>query len=159
MINGEYNNPPTHSPDSAIHPGPSDICGAREGTCTSTHTPYRGTSLMRNSAPLGPCSRTMHMVIWWFQGVGLFLMSEVPLYNLHPTPHTLHLTANPSQEGSAVHLGASDSRRARSGTCTLRHTPCRGISLMRHTPYRGTSLIRKSPTPYNRHRALGIVLL
>ena len=36
---------------------------------------YKGTSLIRNSAPLGPYSRAL----WWSQGGGLFLMSEVPL--------------------------------------------------------------------------------
>ena len=40
---------------------------------------YRGTSLMRNSAPLGPYSRTMPRALWWYQGGGLVLMSEVPL--------------------------------------------------------------------------------
>ena len=27
---------------------------------------YRGTSLIRNRDPLGPCSRTMPRVLWWF---------------------------------------------------------------------------------------------
>ena len=40
---------------------------------------YRGTSLIRNSAPLGPYSRTIPRVLWWSQGGGLFLMSEVSL--------------------------------------------------------------------------------
>ena len=26
---------------------------------------HRGTSLIRNSAPLGPYSRSMHRVLWW----------------------------------------------------------------------------------------------
>ena len=41
---------------------------------------YRGASLERNSAPLGPYSRTMHRSPWWSQGGGLFLMSEALLY-------------------------------------------------------------------------------
>ena len=41
--------------------------------------PYRGTSLIRNSAPLGPYSRNMPRALWWSYGGGLFLMSEVPL--------------------------------------------------------------------------------
>ena len=41
---------------------------------------YRGTSLIRNSAPLGPYSGTMPRALWWPWGGGLFLMSEVPLY-------------------------------------------------------------------------------
>jgi len=41
---------------------------------------YRGTSLIRNSAPLGPCSGTMPRALWWPQGGGLFRMSEVPLF-------------------------------------------------------------------------------
>ena len=32
---------------------------------------YRGTSLIRNSAPLGPYSRTLHRVLWWPYGRGL----------------------------------------------------------------------------------------
>jgi hypothetical protein len=42
--------------------------------------PYRDTLLIRNSAPLGPYSRTMPRALWWSQGGGLFHMSEVPLY-------------------------------------------------------------------------------
>jgi len=42
---------------------------------------YRGSSPMRNSAPLGPYSRTMPTALWWPLGGGLFLMSEVPLYS------------------------------------------------------------------------------
>ena len=41
---------------------------------------YRGTSLIRNSAFLGPYSRTMHRVGWWVLGGRHFLMSEVPPY-------------------------------------------------------------------------------
>ena len=40
---------------------------------------YRGTSLIRNRAPLGPYTRTMPRVLWWSWGGGLFLMSEVLL--------------------------------------------------------------------------------
>ena len=40
---------------------------------------YRGTSLIRNSAPLGPYSRTMPRALWWSMGGVLFLVSEVPL--------------------------------------------------------------------------------
>ena len=45
------------------------------------HTPnlYRVTSLIRNSDPLGPYSRTMPRALRWSWGRGLFLMSEVPL--------------------------------------------------------------------------------
>jgi len=43
---------------------------------------YRCTSLIRNSAPLEPYSRNMPRTLWWSWGGGLFLMSEVPLYNL-----------------------------------------------------------------------------
>ena len=54
---------------------------AREGvTRNKKHGPsYRGTSLIRNSAPLGPYSRTMPRALWWSEGGGLFLMIEVPL--------------------------------------------------------------------------------
>ena len=40
---------------------------------------YRGTSLIRNCAPLGPYSRNMPRALWWSWGGGLFLISEVPL--------------------------------------------------------------------------------
>ena len=40
----------------------------------------RGTSLIRNSALLGPYSRTMHRALWWVLGGGRFIISEVPLY-------------------------------------------------------------------------------
>ena len=39
-------------------------------------TKYRGTSLIRNRAPLGPYGRTMPRTLW----EGVFLMSEVTLY-------------------------------------------------------------------------------
>jgi len=45
-------------------------------------TAYTGTSLMRNSAPLGPYGRTLPRALCWFQGSVLFLISEVPLYGL-----------------------------------------------------------------------------
>jgi len=45
------------------------------GSCGGSSTNYRGTSLIRNRAPLGPYSRTMPRAI----GGGRFLMSEVPL--------------------------------------------------------------------------------
>ena len=32
----------------------------------------RGTWVIRNSAPLGPCSRTLHRDLWWPWGGGLF---------------------------------------------------------------------------------------
>ena len=41
---------------------------------------YRGTSIIRNNAPLGPYSRNMPRALRRPQGGGLFLMSEVPLY-------------------------------------------------------------------------------
>ena len=41
---------------------------------------YRGASLIRNSAPPGPYSKTMPRALWWSYGGLLFLMSEVPLF-------------------------------------------------------------------------------
>ena len=41
---------------------------------------YRGTSLIKNSAPLGPYSMNVPRALWWFQREGLFVISEVPLY-------------------------------------------------------------------------------
>ena len=46
---------------------------------TLTFLPYRGTSPIRSSAPLGPYSRTMPRALRKPEGEGLFLMSEVPL--------------------------------------------------------------------------------
>ena len=52
-------------------------------------TRVRGTSLIRNSAPLGPYSRPMPRALWWsYGGVGAF-MSEVPL---HPEADLFALT-------------------------------------------------------------------
>jgi hypothetical protein len=41
---------------------------------------YSVTSLMRKRLPPGPYSRHMPRALWWSQGGGRFLMSEVPLY-------------------------------------------------------------------------------
>ena len=41
---------------------------------------YRVTSLIRNRAPLGPYISPMPRDLWWFLGMGVFLMSEVPMY-------------------------------------------------------------------------------
>ena len=38
--------------------------------------------LIRNEPTLGPYSRPLPRVLWWFLEGGLFLMSEAPLY--HP---------------------------------------------------------------------------
>ena len=40
---------------------------------------YRGTSLIKNSAPLGPYLRAMPKALWWSQGGVLLLMREVSL--------------------------------------------------------------------------------
>ena len=40
---------------------------------------YRGTLLIRDSAPLGPYCRPMPRVLGRSQGGGLFLMCEVPI--------------------------------------------------------------------------------
>ena len=41
---------------------------------------YRGTSLIKNSAPIGPYSRNMPWAPWWSWWGEAFLVSEVPLY-------------------------------------------------------------------------------
>ena len=51
----------------------------------------RGTSPIRNSAPLGPYSRVTPRILGGPTGRGLFLMSEVPLYPPHPLAFTLSL--------------------------------------------------------------------
>jgi len=42
-------------------------------------SPHRGASLIRNSCPLGPCSRTMPRALRRPYGGILLVMSEVPL--------------------------------------------------------------------------------
>ena len=41
---------------------------------------YRGSSLVRKRAPLGPYSRPLPRVLWRSSGGGRFLLGEVPLY-------------------------------------------------------------------------------
>jgi len=41
---------------------------------------YRGTSLIRNRPPLRPYCMAMSRALWWSEGGGQFLISEVPLY-------------------------------------------------------------------------------
>ena len=55
------------------------ICGSHQSEL-ETQWPQRGTSLMRNSFPLGPYSRPMPGALCWFTGGWVFLMSEVPLF-------------------------------------------------------------------------------
>ena len=38
----------------------------------------RGTSLIRNRCPLGPCSRTMHRALWGSQGGERYLIARNP---------------------------------------------------------------------------------
>jgi len=45
------------------------------------HPGYRGTSFIRNRAPLGPYSRTLSSALLGNLGEGLFLMSEPTLYS------------------------------------------------------------------------------
>ena len=40
---------------------------------------FSGTSLMENTPLLEPYSRPTPRALWWYQGGGRFLMSEVPL--------------------------------------------------------------------------------
>ena len=54
--------------------------GLKDVGSFQAHVRYRGTSLIRNSAPPGPYSMNMSRALWWSYGEGLFLMSEVPLY-------------------------------------------------------------------------------
>ena len=64
---------------------PQQVVGAYVSTTvgvygTESRPSYRGTSLIRNSAPLGPYSRTMSRAPLEAPGEGMFLTSEVPLY-------------------------------------------------------------------------------
>ena len=51
----------------------------RGGQWLDVGAQYRGSSLIRNHAPLGPYSRTVQRALWGPYGGGLLLMSEVPL--------------------------------------------------------------------------------
>jgi len=66
------------------NPGPGEKKDApvprAGGYCWQMPYAHRGTLLIRNSALLGPYSRTMHETLRWSWGGELFLMSEVPLY-------------------------------------------------------------------------------
>ena len=46
---------------------------------------YRGASLIRKRNPLGPYSMPMPGILGGTQGVGRFLMGEVPLYGTYTT--------------------------------------------------------------------------
>jgi hypothetical protein len=39
---------------------------------------YRGTSLIRNGAPIGPYRRTEHRTLWWPKWGWQFLMARYP---------------------------------------------------------------------------------
>ena len=54
-----------------------------DGRTAQTAPGYRGTSLIINSALLGPFSSTMHRALWWVLGGGRFFMSKVPLYRAY----------------------------------------------------------------------------
>ena len=56
-----------------------DVAAAHKHAVQGLKQAYRGTSLMKNMPFLGPYSKTLSRVLWWSQGGGLFLMSEVPL--------------------------------------------------------------------------------
>ena len=60
-----------HSKDFGFEVGAIQALGSWAG--------YRGTSLIRNGALLGPYSRTVPRALWKPKGWGLFLMGEVPL--------------------------------------------------------------------------------
>jgi len=45
----------------------------RAHTCENCSNQYRGTSLIRNSAPVGPYSSPMPRDLWWSYGGGCFL--------------------------------------------------------------------------------------
>ena len=63
---------------------------------------YRGTSRIRNSAPLGPYKRTKPKALRWSQGGRLSFMSEVPLYQ---RTASLVESSNPSVSRQVERLG------------------------------------------------------
>ena len=74
----------------------SRVCAAGGGSKVLA-LPDRDTSLIRNSTPLGPYSRTMPRALWQSWGGGQFFMSEVPLYlpGEEETKVNIHCTAVP----------------------------------------------------------------
>jgi hypothetical protein len=61
-------------------------CKSRQNRAKIAKVDDRGTSLMRNSAPLEPYSRTMPRALWQSWGGGRFLISEVTLYDAMANP-------------------------------------------------------------------------
>ena len=62
----------------------SSCCSQQRATALSSFMSaynwgYRGTSLIRNTPPPGPFSRTKPRALWWSKGGRLFLMSKVSL--------------------------------------------------------------------------------
>ena len=58
---------------------PSGSFFALKRCCGLESRAYRGTSLITNSAPLGPYSRNMPRALWWSWGGVLYLMRQVSL--------------------------------------------------------------------------------
>ena len=81
MFSYEQGTPVVERVRPAAVQGHSDSGLARGGSGKA----YRGALLIRNILLLGPCRRSIRRVIWRSQGGGLFLMSEVSLYQILPT--------------------------------------------------------------------------
>ena len=66
----------SHAPKDVL---PSRISASYRAACCLCPR-YRDSSLIRNSASLGPYRRTMPRALWWSLGGGPFVMGKVPLY-------------------------------------------------------------------------------
>ena len=130
--------------------------GEKWDVAGSPHT-IRGTSLMRNSLPLGPYSRTLSRALWGPLGRVQFLVSEVFLFrcllqkarvSLRATP----ITGDELARGNwpvlnQVLVSAISSRKHCRACAQSYRAHCRGTSPIRNRPppYTGTSLIRNCP--------------
>ena len=76
---------------------------------------YRGTSLIRNSALMGPYSRTLHRPLWWPQGIGLFHITRA---RRNPRPST------PVRGGSDVAQDPGVGRHLQGYLAHKKQRPC-----------------------------------
>ena len=95
---------------------------------------YRSTSLIRNSSPLGPFSRTVPRALWWSLGGALCMMSEVPLYcprswSSQTCAPLLSIVHMPTRWVLLRHHPRSDAGQLQKSMCRISaviHAKCRG---------------------------------
>ena len=62
-----------------------------QASCPPSCSRFRGTSVIRNSAPLGRYSRTMPRALWWSQGGSCFSCARCPCRNKRTPLPLAHL--------------------------------------------------------------------